>query len=254
MATNGYSKIDLENLDAEGLWVYETSYDNKSGAGVGAIITKLYPGAKTYTTNVRTNADGTLYRAKEAYQGAEVQMISIPQQNQIIMSENSRVVMLLDYFMSLDEVDDKNVAEKGLFSGGLVEATEATLKRVRQRLQWLQIGKITETGRLSYAIQKIQLGDSEFVPEQSMGLETNLFQNGLRTRLSSVDQSRIVEFLETNHPKGYQGVAKLFVNGEKSPIEVSLGIHTIQTARAAGINVVEDASEALIQKTLKRFN
>ena len=48
MVTNGYSKIDLENLDAEGLWVYEVVYDNRAGGkGVGAIVTKLYPGAQT---------------------------------------------------------------------------------------------------------------------------------------------------------------------------------------------------------------
>src|SRR5690242_1796241 len=61
MATNNYSKIDAEYLDAAGLFFYEVSYDNRpKGVGVGAIVTKLYPGARTYTSNVRTNADGTL--------------------------------------------------------------------------------------------------------------------------------------------------------------------------------------------------
>ena len=74
MATNGYSKIDMEFLDASGLWTYEVSYDNREGgAGVTAIISRLYPGALTYTSNSRSGPDGTHYRHKEPYQGSTVQ-------------------------------------------------------------------------------------------------------------------------------------------------------------------------------------
>ena len=44
MVTNNFNKLDFEYLDEPGLFVYETTYDNRAGgSGVGAVVTKLYP-------------------------------------------------------------------------------------------------------------------------------------------------------------------------------------------------------------------
>src|SRR6476620_10496151 len=84
--TNGFAKIDMETVDESGLWVYEVTYDNSpTGGGVEQIVTKLYPTSYTYTSNVRTNSDGTTYRHKFPDKGARIEMISIPKDGTIIM-------------------------------------------------------------------------------------------------------------------------------------------------------------------------
>ncbi|MCX6131006.1 MAG: hypothetical protein NTX25_18350 [Proteobacteria bacterium] len=108
--TNGFAKIDMETVDESGLWVYEVSYDNsEKGGGLEQVVTKLYPGALTYTSNVRGNADGSLYRHKFPYKGAAIQMIWLPKSNTILMPPDSQVVLVVDYEKSLDEIDDRNL-------------------------------------------------------------------------------------------------------------------------------------------------
>lgn len=249
--TNGYSKIDMENLDFDGLWVYEVVYDNtESGKGVGAIVTKLYPGAQTYTTNVRTNGEGTLYRHKGQLNGAEVQMISIPSLNQIHLSPNSKVGLLLGFSQSLDEVDDINKAESDLFKPQLMAKVSRALQ-----LKWqlLKLGKFTGRG-LSYEVSAVKLGEKKLSLAAPVIVETTLTQNGVRAIVSAEQREEITRFVESNFPKGYKGKADIFFAGATEPISVSLGVNTIKTAEAAGVKIIRNASDALALEVAARFN
>lgn len=241
IVTNGYSKIDMEVLDTTGLFIYEASYDNRPGGkGVGALVTKMHPGAQTFTAAVRTNADGTLYRAKGQYLGAEVQMISLPQQGQIMMPPDSKVMLFLEYDVSLSEIDDKNVAEQALFTaGGNLASVSASARR---QLEWLRAGRWAQDGTLSYDIEKVELGEHVFTPPQSLELKTNLQQSAVRLITNRVTGEAFVKFLEANHPKGFKGSARFFLRGSQSPIAIPLGVHSVATAKAAGIQITEGTS------------
>lgn len=251
VVTNSYSKIDLENLDVEGLWVYEVVYDNtEGGKGVGAIVTKLYPGAQTHTSNVRTNADGTLYRNKAQYNGAEVQMIAIPSLNQVHVAPNSKVQFLLEYTTSLDEIDDKNVAEQSLFKpDALVRVSRA----IQLRWQLLKLAKLTGRG-LAYEVTAVKFGDKKFTPAKPILVETNLSQNGIRTTITPELKQELTHFVETNFPKGFKGKAEFYFKGAADSISVSLGMHSFKTAEAAGIKIIKDASDELASDIVNRFN
>ena len=240
MMTNGYNKIDLENLDAEGLWVYEVTYDNSdTGKGVGSIVTKLFPGAQTYTTNVRTNADGTLYRAKSAYNGAEVQMIANPSLQQIQLSPDSKVQFLIDYYTSLDEIDDKNVAEADIFKPYPIRSpiSERAWNHLVFITNLIKASTPTRTG-ISYEVTAADFADKKFTPNQPILIETNLTHTGVRSNLTAAAKAELVKFIETNFPKGYKGPVQVHLKGSPLPIEVTFGIHSIKTAAAAGYKIV----------------
>ncbi len=256
MVTNSYSKVDLEDLEAEGLYVYEVSYDNQAnGAGVGAILTKLYPGALTYTTNVRTNADGTLYRNKTNYDGAVTEMISIPKENQIILPPDSTVQLLIDYSTSLDEMDDKNVAEQKIFAGSTKPIlSKRGIQKLKLHFDMFRAARFTSHGNLAYQIESIDIGDKKFIPSQTISVETNVFQNGVQTSLTPAIRSEAVKFIEAQFPKGYKGMVSLHLKGVTSPLQVSLGINTIKTAIASGTKVIQNASQAVIDSAVGRYN
>lgn len=220
LVTNGYSKIDLEVLMDDGLWVYETTYDNRpQGKGVSAIVTKLYPGARTYTTNVRTNEFGTYYRAKSPYQGASVQMISMPQTNQYVVSPDSHVMLIVDYDAPLDEVDDRNLAEEKIFT----DFTDTNENKMPQRAldmqtfrhQVLKAGRLNLMGNVSYDITAVEFAGKTFTPDKIIHVESNLLQNGLRTNLDLKTRQEFVRFLDYNFPQGFRGEIFIHVNGEK---------------------------------------
>ena len=256
LVTNNYAKIDMEYLDEPGLFVYETVYDNRThGQGVGAIITKLYPGAKTYTSNVRTNAEGTLFRAKGAYDGAEVQMISIPNLHQVHVSPNSQVAFLLEYATSLDEIDETNTAEKDLFKKLEINPIlpEKAFESKKFRWDLLRAGNLTPSGNLAYEITSMEMNQMKFTPTQPVTLETNFFANGLRSNLTAQTKTELIRFVEANFPKGYKGTVNMQVKGSSTPIPMRLGVHTLKTLANSGTKVTPDATEAMAQEILARF-
>ncbi|WP_141732049.1 hypothetical protein [Oligoflexus tunisiensis] len=235
--TNGFAKIDLETVDEVGLWVYEVTYDNSpSGAGVEQIVTKLYPNAYTYTSNVRTNADGTTYRHKFPYKGAKIEMISIPKDATIIMPPDSQVQLLVDYDISMDEIDDRNLSEEGLFS-----RPQAFVERVAEqtRMKWemLRAGEFV-SGRLHYAIGKVRVGTEELdFAAAPVKLSTNLTQTGVMLNVGPEQKQKMTSFINEKFPKGYQGPVELILT-DGTKFKTHLGLNTIETARAAGKKIV----------------
>ncbi len=259
MTTDSYSKVNMEDLEAEGLYVYEVTYDNHAGGtGVGAILTKLYPGAQTYTSNVRTNADGTLYYNKVNYNGAVTEMISIPQENQIILPPNSTVQLLMDYSTSMDEIDDKNTAEQAIFAPNPPPAKpllgSQALQRVKARFDLLRAARLTNRGTLAYEIDSIGLADKTFVPTQPVNVETSFLQNGIQTDVTSAIRADAVTFIEANFPKGFKGVVNLNVKGSTTPLQFTMGIQTLKTAAAAGIKITQNASQEQIDTVMNRYH
>lgn len=245
MQTNQYSKIDLEDLQPEGLYVYESVYDNSSrGQGVGAIITKLYPGAKTYTSNARSNEDGTFYRHKAQYAGAVLQMISIPATGQVYLPPNSQIQLFLEYDASLSEHDDKNLSEEFLFHPKGTSTGRAPGKASTAFVLWNTLRAGTwERGGLSYSIEAVDLGGIKFVPEGTVKVQTNLFMNSLNMNLSSGVKASALQFLETNYPKGYKGDVLFYVKGKSEPIVWHLGLHSLKTAAAKGIQIIHTTQD-----------
>ncbi len=235
LVTNGYSKIDLEVLMEDGLWVYETTYDNTpKGKGVSAIVTKLYPNARTYTTNVRTNEYGTLYRAKAPYQGGVVQMISFPLANQHVVPPDSHVMFLVDYEAPLDEVDDRNLAEEGIFSSEKLDETKNPAKKLTGaamdlktfKFNLLKAGHLDAFGNISYEVKAVDFGSKTFTPDKSVRIETNLLQTGLRTNVDQKTRGELVRFLDYHFPQGFKGNLTLHVNGEKIPFTAPFTLKT----------------------------
>jgi len=256
MVTNNFNKIDLEYLDEPGLFVYETVYDNRpGGAGVGAVVTKLYPQAKTYTSNVRTNSDGTLYRSKTEYEGAQIQMISVPNLGQVHINPNHQLVFFVDYANSLDETDDKNISETNLFkqpeSNVAISARAFEGKKMRWDL--LRAGTLLSNGNLAYEVTSLEMKQQKFVPSQSVQVETNFFGNAIRAQLNSQVKSELVQFVESNFPKGFKGNVNLQLKGASEPLTVSLGVNTLKTLENKGIKVLKDASESVLQEIMNRF-
>lgn len=256
MVTNNYNKIDFEYLDEPGLFVYETVYDNRpGGAGVGAVVTKLYPLAKTYTSNIRTNADGTLYRAKEQYEGAQIQMISIPNLGQVNLSPNHQLVFFVDYATSMDETDDKNLAETNLFKQ-VTPALDLTPRGFEsKKMKWdlLRAGKLLANGNLSYEVIGLEMNQQKFIPSQSVQVETSFFGNALKAQLSPQVKSDLVQFIETHFPKGYQGTVSLTIKGSSEPLMVTLGLNTLKTLENSGVKLNKDIPDSKLQELLHQY-
>jgi hypothetical protein len=259
LVTDNYSKIDLEFLDSNGLWAYEVNYDNRNSSGranrIGAIVTKLYPGAQTFTSNARTNADGTLYWAKNQYNGALMEAISTPKLNQIIMPANSLVQIFLSYSAPMDEVDDRNIAEEHMYDTKL-DALIAPVRRIGEtlRLKWelLRAGNLLPSGGLSYNVTSIDLGDKSFTPPSPVTFESNFAQNGVRTNLDDHAKAQFVAFVEKNVPTGFQGTVAFHLQGVAAPITTTLSIQTVNTAIASGIQVVRNATQEQMQQAAEQ--
>lgn len=250
MASSSFAKLDLEILEEPGLFVYESVYDNTSnGRGVSTVITKLYPKAQTYTTNVRTNADGTLFRVRSQYNGAEIQMISIPQQNQIYLNPSHQLAFLIDYETSLDEVDEKNVAEENLFKPSPFDSLRPqSFETKRMRWEFIKAARFLTSGNLGYEVTAVQLGEVKYTPSQPILLETSLAQNAIRTNLSKESKQEFTQFFEGNFPRGYKGKVLFQVKGTVQPVALNLGVNTFKTAEAGGLKIIKGIPDALLKE------
>jgi hypothetical protein len=253
MVASSFVKLDLEILEEPGLYVYEAVYDNtSSGQGVSAVITKLYPKAQTYTTNVRTNADGTLFRVKAQYNGAEIQMVSMPQQNQVYLNPSHQIAFLIDYENSIDEIDDKNIAEENLFKPSMIDSLmPKSFETKRMKWQLIKAARFLPNGNLGYEVTALQLGQFKFVPSQSINLETSLAQNAIKTTLTPEMKHEFSQFLEANFPKGYRGKVDFYVKDSVNPISFNLGVNTLKTAEASGLKVIKGIPDGLLRKVLQ---
>jgi len=253
MVSSSFVKLDLEILEEPGLYVYEAVYDNtSSGQGVSAVITKLYPKAQTYTTNVRTNADGTLFRVKAQYNGAEIQMVSMPQQNQVYLNPGHQIAFLIDYENSIDEIDDKNIAEENLFKPSMPGSLRPiSFETKRMKWQLIKAARFLTNGNLGYELTALQMGQAKFVPSQSISLETSLAQNAIKTTLSPEMKQEFAQFLESNFPRGYRGKVDFYVKDSLNPISFNLGVNTLKTAEANGLKVIKGIPEGLMRKVLQ---
>ncbi len=235
--TNGFAKIDMETVDEVGLWVYEVTYDNSpTGDGVEQIVTKLYPSAYTYTSNVRTNSDGTTYRHKFPYKGGKIEMISIPKDGTIILPPDNQIQLMVDYDLSMDEIDDRNLSEEGLFS-----RPQRLIERVAEqtRMKWdiLRAGQFMG-GKLHYAISKVRLGTEELDFGQApIKLSTTLSQTGVLMNVSAEQKQKMRAFINEKFPKGYQGAVEMILTDGTS-FKTKLGLNTLETAKAAGKKIV----------------
>ncbi|NDD03379.1 MAG: hypothetical protein EB078_00605 [Proteobacteria bacterium] len=252
MVPSTFSKLDLEVLEEPGLFVYESVYDNtSSGQGVTAVITKLYPKAQTYTTNVRTNADGTLFRVKAQYNGADIQMISMPQQNQIYVNPGHQLMFLVDCENSVDEIDEKNIAEENLFKpSNFLQLSQKAFETKRLKWEIIKAARFLPSGNLGYEITSLQMNQAKFVPTTPVTLETTLNQNAIKTTLSTETKGEFVSFLESNFPKGYRGKVDFFVKDSVVPLTFNLGVNTFKTAEASGLKIIRGIPEALIKDIL----
>lgn len=246
--TNGYAKIDLEDLQLDGLYVYEVVYDNRAGAkGVGAIVTKFYEGARTFTSNSRFNADGTLFRHKEAYQAAATQMISIPSLKQIHMSPDSHVTMLVSYENSLDEVDDKNIAENGLFAPLRGALAGASLQRLKQFQRFVSAATIAPSGMLAAQVYGAELAGKTFRPSKPVSVQASFTRTALQSSLDSQVRAELQKFVESEFPKGYRGPVKFLHSDGSVVFEVPLTVQTLKTAKQAGYQIVQTRSQSALE-------
>ena len=252
MATNGYSKIDMEFLDASGLWTYEVSYDNREGgAGVTAIISRLYPGALTYTSNSRSGPDGTHYRHKEPYQGSTVQMIYMPATGQMIVPPDSQVMILLEQDVSNDEVDLNNIAETNLFDPPAPEVLNP-MGNLWQYLRFstLKLGEFIQ-GKLHYQVKALHFNNQKLTFDAHISISTNRIQNAIQGNLSLDIKKRLVEFLDTNFPQGFEGelgVELVSTDTLRFPVRLK----TLQSFVASGGKITVDQSGTEINEALQR--
>ena len=250
MVASSFVKVDLEILEEPGLFVYEAVYDNTSaGTGVSAVITKLYPKAQTYTSNVRTNADGTLFKVKGQYNGADIQMISMPQQNQVYLNPNHQIAFLVDYDLSLDEIDDKNVAEQNLFKPSSFQGlSPQSFETKRMRWELIKASRFLPSGNLAYEVTAVGMGGTKYVPAEPINLETSLAQNAIKTTLNTQTKQDFSQFLETHFPKGYKGKIDFYVKDSTQPLSFEMGVNTLKTAEASGIKIIKDLPDSLVRK------
>lgn len=253
MLTDKHSKLDFETLAGDGLYVYEASYDNRpKGPGMGAIVTKYYPGALTYTSNTRTNADGSLYRVKGAYKGARVEMISLPQQNQILLPPESTVLLFAEYDLSMDEVDSQNIAEADLFTPSWRSLTQIAKEAARMKLAWLKAAELGERATLQYRVSKVRLGNVEYTPATSVLIQSPFAQNGMQVQPKREQLLEFVDFFEANFPKGYKGKIEFELDSGKL-VALTMGLHSRKTAKEAGIQVVENSTQEALEAALKKL-
>lgn len=241
--TNDFSKLDMEDLEDDGLYVYEASYDNtaKTGKGVGALITRRYPTALTYTSNARVNSEGTLYRAKLEYQGSRIEMISIPSINQVMMPPDSTVWGWLYYDTSMDEIDDRNMNEEGIFvTQDPEKLLERGIKNIKQKYDLIRLGKLDLVrGQLSYDIKAVKFAGTTYKPAANIGISTNLSLSSIHSNVSLDTKKSFASFLETNFPKGFKGKLSLVLaDGTEYEVNTMIGVHTAKTAKNAGMNVI----------------
>jgi hypothetical protein len=163
-------------------------------------------------------------------------MISIPKDGMIIMPPDSQVQLLVDYDVSMDEIDDRNLSEEGLFT-----KPQAFVERVTEqtRMKWniLKAAQFID-GKLHSAISKVRLTNEELDFETApIKLSTTLSQSGVVLNINAEHKEKMREFLNKKFPKGYQGAVELVLIDGTS-FKTYLGLNTIETAKAAGKKIV----------------
>lgn len=238
--TNGQSRLDYEVLDEDGLWIYEASYDNSAaGGGVDSITTRLFSGVYTYSSNARTNADGTYYRHKLPYRGSTIQMISFPQKGEVYVPDDSKVQLMVDYDISMNEIDDRNLNEENIFQASQT-VFKSAIKNVEWRFDTLRKAKFDTEGGLSYSISSLRFSNKNFTPKRDFTVKTNLVQNGITVALDPKDKARLVDFLDQNFPEGFDGKLTAKVNGNQT-ITKKVKINTLNSLAAQGVHVIATA-------------
>jgi hypothetical protein len=260
VVTDQFSKLSEEMLDESGLFFYETTYDNRPGGkGVQSVVTKLYPGARTFTSNIRTNSDGSKYQVKGEYKGAVVQMISLPPTHEVILPPGSKVQVIVDYSLSMDEIDVRNASEESLFSGALARGlkpmtslSQSALKSMGTRLSLFRAGRLDRLGSLNYQVTAVDLNGQIYTPAKPILVQTDLTQAGVRTSLTEAEKQAFVSFLESRFPKGYQGEIRFQLAGSSEPISYPVRLNTPKTLSAAGTHVTLNASAEQIRQALAK--
>lgn len=236
--TNGFSQIEREFVDEDGLWTFEVVYDNSiGGAGHIATITKLYPGAKTFTSNARSNGHGSFYRHKYPYKGALIQAIYIAKTNQMIIPEGSKVLSIVDAKLSVNEIDDRNVNEEHIFKGDMPELPKMVdLENIKSDLAFMRAGELTRMGRLGYNLAAVRAGNHEFRFKNPVYIEASLYQQGLSTSLTSEQKSNVVYWFNDKFPTGYDGeITFELTNG--TLLSRYVAVNTFQTLKAKNTSI-----------------
>lgn len=204
--TNGFSQIEREFIDVDGLWTFEVVYDNSEGGpGHIATITKLYPEAKTFTSNARSNGHGSFYRHKYPYRGAEIQAIYLAKTDQMIIPAGSKVITIVDAKLSVNEIDDRNINEEGIFTDWPQMPKAVDLSGVKADLAMLRAGTLTAAGTLGYNLAALALGKQKFSFAKPVYVEASLYQQGLATSLSRADKAALLSWFNGSFPTGYEG-------------------------------------------------
>jgi hypothetical protein len=143
---------------------------------------------------------------------------------------------MVEYDISMDEIDDRNLSEEGLFS-----RPQSYIERVAEqtRMKWdiLRAGQFM-SGKLHYAIGKVRLANEELdFGTAPIKLSTTLSQTGVLVNVSAEQKQKMRAFINEKFPKGYQGAVELILIDGTS-FKTHLGLNTLETARAAGKKVI----------------
>lgn len=240
--TNGFAQIEREFIDADGLWTYEVVYDNSiGGRGHIASITKLYPGAKTFTSNARSNGHGSFYRHKYPYEGAQIQAIYLAKTDRMIIPEGSKVVSIIDAKLSVNEIDDRNINEEGIF-GTLPERPKVVnLSNIKSDLAMLRSGTLSAAGTLSYNLAALHLGDQQFRFDTPVYIEASIYQQGLATSLSRAAKAALLSWFNEKFATGYEGdVTFELTSGQKISRRIKLNTFATLKNTKTKVTVADD--------------
>lgn len=240
--TNGFAQIEREFVDADGLWTFEVVYDNSiGGKGHIATITKLYPGAKTFTSNARSNGHGSFYRHKYPYEGAKIQAIYLAKTDQMIIPEGSKVVSIIDAKLSVNEIDDRNVNEEGIFSSLPERPKVVNLDNIKSDLAMLRSGTLSSSGTLGYNLAALHLGDQHFRFDTPVYVEAAIYQQGLATNLSRSAKAALLAWFNDKFPSGYAGeVTFELTSGQKFSRRITLNTFASLKKTKTKVKVADD--------------
>ncbi|MCB0416452.1 MAG: hypothetical protein KDD39_02300, partial [Bdellovibrionales bacterium] len=184
--------------------------------------------------------------------GARVEMISLPQQNQILLPPESTVLLFAEYDLSMDEVDSQNIAEADLFTPSWRSLTQIAKEAARMKLAWLKAAELGERATLQYRVSKVRLGNVEYTPATSVLIQSPFAQNGMQVQPKREQLLEFVDFFEANFPKGYKGKIEFELDSGKL-VALTMGLHSRKTAKEAGIQVVENSTQEALEAALKKL-
>lgn len=237
--TNGSATLDKEILDDDGLWIYETTYDNsEKGDGVTSVVTKLFENVYTYSSNARSNGHGTFYKHKLPYNGSKIQSIYLPKLDELIIPPESKVVIILGLELSETEIDDRNISEENIFNR-LSPLSSKALQSLQSNFEILKAGELGKSGSLLYKIKDIILKDKKYSFEEIPTINTSIFQNGLTIDLDQNEKKELKNWFESEFPGGYKGAVKVVLKNDKV-ISKYISINTLETLKKSGKKITID--------------